>query len=152
MYIQTSRSLLSVTLLCCVLILTACMDESCNVTSPSETAGSHDPGTTGTLLVEVTYFTDITGELVRGLPAPLSMNITVGDAGPVAVPHRGRTELTVTNVTEGRAVAVTWDGLGVGGGSSACTWGGKKTLFGADASVQVVLQLDFRVVVTCRGW
>jgi hypothetical protein len=133
--INRSRKLLTATMLSCVLVLSACMDESCNFTGPSETAGSHgdDDAVSISMLLDyaVTGFSE--NPVIPTVP-PETVSVRAGQSGPVVVPmNSADVELTVDNVKKDVGIPIFVDGVVRG----ACVWAGTKKLFAPELRAQV---------------
>jgi hypothetical protein len=99
------RPLLSLTLLACVLTLSACMDQACGLTSPSETVGSHGEAATDRI-VTVHYYDELGS----------SDGVRISSGGDSVFVRDGEEAVFITSVAPGGRV--TFTGTVTGGGST----------------------------------
>lgn len=143
------RLTLMFTMLLCAVTLSACLDSSCNLVGPSETAGSHDE-TGDNLLVNIYHEREESGV---NLGSP-SVRVIVGNATPVVVERGEFVTLVLPNVKKGDVFPVYVDGKFL----KSCTWTGKLKLFNADASITYIppvlrgTGLSDPEALICSGW
>ena len=114
--------LLGITMLACAVTVSACINEGCNLTGPSEATGSHQDEKSVTLVVLVEFFDR--NERFS------SATVTVGSSTTV-VERSGFATVVVDGVQKGSRVFISV----ANGISTSCTWNGNRKIFAADASV-----------------
>lgn len=145
-FVLRARPLLSLTVLACTLLLTACMDESCNLTSPSESTGSHGAGATLDVLV---YF----NESPDGVPDKVDVFssrggvIAVSDFGLISIPNMNKGD-SVTFTASVSTLAT--KSCPCASAIKTCTWSGNTGIFG-DPTVSVRL-IGSTFGISCSGW
>ena len=134
--ISNSRPFFTITLLACALTVTACLDESCGITSPSEATGSHEETSSnsqgGKLLVLVNY--------VDEGPGADRFTISSSQGGSLTVERNKRGLFVVDNMKVGSSVKffrATDPTLAV-----TCTWTGQS---------HILIDVALHIVASRRG-
>jgi hypothetical protein len=148
--IARTRPVFSLTLLACVLTLTACIDESCGITNPSEATGSHEESSSDggrSVFVQISYVAENNG--------PRSLTIVSSKGGSVRVTSDQVASFLLGNMRKGDVVAfaiVEADR----GDLATCTWTGKTGTLFFDVGISATVvtnrlgQLDYGL--DCVGW
>lgn len=141
--IGRTRPVLSATLLACTLLLSACMDDGCNVVGPSESTGSHSGGTT--LEVIVTY--------TKGNFAASEITVVSSRGGSLVIGDGGNGIIVIPNMNKDDSVTFSITGTGQ---SAPCKWSGQKKVFG-DLALNITSLLGPQVsfggyLLSCQGW